>query len=122
MANKRNLKGKFVVVFDTIVDGHQTAMDGHEQPILHDSYDEAFREIFDDAHSMMFHKTEEELEEYHEGVTPELVAEMGRILKADDVEAMKKFLSEHPECNENNEWVEEADKFQLGHKTIFTGK
>jgi hypothetical protein len=114
-------KGKFVIAFDTICEGNQTSKDENEQPVLYDSYDEAFKELFDDAHSMLSNRTEEELEEYNEGVTPEMVEEMGRILESGDVRAMEKFLNDHPECNDNGDWVEPADEFIEGRKTIFTG-
>lgn len=124
MAKKSKYAGKFVIVYDTVVDGNQCTMteeNGKEVPALFDSYDEAFVEIFDGAHAMLSNRSEEELEEYNEGVTPEMVEEMGRLLQTNDVEGMKKFLNEHEECNDNGEWVEKADEFIMNRKAIFTG-
>jgi len=120
--NSEDLKGKFVVVYDTIVDGEQTAMTEENMPTLYNSADEAFKELFDDAHSMLSNRSEEELEEYNEGVTPEMVAEMGRLLEVGDISAMRKFLTENPQCNDNEEFVLPADQFILGRKAIFTGE
>lgn len=125
MAKKSKYTGKFVIVYDTVVDGNQCTMTENEKgksvPALFDSHDEAYAEIFDGAYSMLSSRSKEELEEYNEGVTPEMVAEMGKILDSGNVEAMKTFLAQHQECNDNNEWVEFADKFTMNRKAIYTG-
>lgn len=125
MAKKNKYKGKFVVVYDTMVDGNQCTMteeNGKEVPVLFDSHDEAYKEIFDDSYSMLSNRTPKELAEYNEGVTLGMIAEMGRILKSGNVDAMKKFLAQHQKCNDNGEWVESAEDFIMGRKTIFTGE
>jgi hypothetical protein len=125
MAKKNKLKGKFVVAYDTVVDGNQCMMteeNGKEVPFLFDSYEEAFKELFDGAYSMLSNRSAKELKEYNEGVTKALVKEMGKVLDSGDVKAMEKFLNDHPECNDGEEWVESAETFTMNRKTFFTGK
>ena len=126
MKTKNKLAGKFVVAWDTMVDGNECMMTedkkGKRIPLLFDSYDEAFTELFDGAHSMLSNRSAAELKEYNEGVTKKMVNEMGRLLKVKDVEGMKKFLDQHDECNDNGEWVEKAEEFTMNRKAIFTGK
>lgn len=122
MAKKNKLAGKFVIAFDTVMDGWQAVVDEKNNPTLFNSHAEAFKELFDGAHSMLSNRTPKELEEYNEGVTSEMVKEMGRILKSGDVEEMEKFLRMNPNCNDNGEWVEPAETFKLNRKAIFTSK
>ncbi len=119
--NLQDLKEKFVIAFDTIVDGEQAEMNDENMPVLYENADEAFKELFDDAHSMLSSRTPEELAEYNEDVTAEMVTEMGELLKAGDVAAMRKFLDENPQCNDNEAFVLPADEFVQGRKIIFTG-
>lgn len=125
MKRKNKLEGKFVIAYDTMCDGNQCAMTEDEKgkrvPMLYNSYDEAFKELFDDAYSMLSNRSAAELREYNEGVTKALVKEMGKVLKSDNVEAMKQFLQQHPECNDGEEWVEPASEFVMNRKAIFTG-
>lgn len=116
------LKGKFVVAFDTICQGEQTSLNEENMPVLHDSADGAFKELFDDAHSTLDNRTDEELAEYNEDVTREMIAEMGRLLKFGDVSLMRIFLDENPQCNDGDEFVLPAEEFIQGRKIIYTGK
>lgn len=116
-----NLKGKFVIAFDTICDGWQCWTEGEgedRKPVLYNSSDEAFKEKFDNAYSELSNKTAKELREDHEGVTKSLVKEMGKILDAGDINKMFQFLIDNQECD-NDEWIEPADTFMLGRKAIF---
>lgn len=122
MENQEEIKGKFIVAFDTIVDGEQSATDENDLPPLYDSADEAFEELFDDAHSMLSNYSDEEREEYAEGVTAEMVEQMGTILVSEDVAEMRKFMNEHPQCNINDEYVVRAEDFVKGRKIIYTGE
>lgn len=116
-----NTKGKFVVVWDSIVDGWECSKDENNKPIIYNSYDEAFKEIFNDNLFMLqSHRDDKALEEYNEGVTPELVEEMEKILISDDVEAMKKFMENHPECDDSGEWVEPVETFFQNRKAIWS--
>ena len=121
---KKKLEGKFIVGFDTICDGNQCTMTenkaGKRTPLLFDSYEAGFKEIFDDAHSSLSNHSAKELKEEF-GITKKLVNDMGKILKAGNVKEMEKFLDEHPDLNTNNEFVEKAEDFILGRKAIFTG-
>lgn len=124
---KIDLKGKFVIAYDTLCEGNQCTMnvdkDGNESPALFDSADEAFMEIFDSNHSMLVsHMEDDMLEEFNEDVTPEMIQEMGEILDSKDVARMRKFMDEHPECDDNGEFVQPADEFIMGRKAIFTGQ
>ena len=123
MANKKNkYAGKFIIVFDTICDGNQCVTDEHNNPTLFDTANEAHREIFDGALAMLENRTPLELEEYNEGVTPELIARMKEIDRSGDVELMKIFLMANPNCNDNEEYVVRAEDFVLGRKAIYTGE
>lgn len=122
---EEELNGKFVVAYDTICDGNQCMMEGEEgepdyKPLFFDSEEEAFAEIFDGNYSILkSHLDSEMLEELNEGVTPEMVAEMGEILKAGDVSKMRAFMNENPECDDSGEWVQPANEFILGRKAFF---
>lgn len=121
MAKKNKLTGKFVVVYDTIVDGQQCGMTEDEKgkriPMLYDNEDEAFREIFDDSLAMLSNYSSAELKEYC-GITKKTVVKM-KAVSLDDIGAMKKFLEKNPKCNYNDEWVEPAETFIQNRKTIF---
>lgn len=119
---KNKLEGKFVIAWDTIVDGNQCQKDENEQPVLHGSYEEAFKELFDGALSMLMNRSKEELKEYNEGITPAIVKEMKKIDDSGDVKAMEAFLNKYPNANDNGEWVEKAEDFIDGRKLIFGSK
>jgi hypothetical protein len=113
------LKSKFVIASDTLLDGNVCMLDGDGNPELFNSEEEAFKEIFDSNASMLeSHMEDEMLEEYNEGVTPELVAEMMKINISNDVAAMRKFMDEHPECDDSGEFVQPADEFIMNRKFI----
>jgi len=122
---EEELTGKFVIVFDTLVDGNQCMMEGEEgdddyAPLLFDSIDEAIKEIFDDNHSMLeSHKDDNMLEEYNEGVTVEMVEEMKTILDSGKVDEMRKFIEQYPQCNDSGSWVESATEFRFGRKAFY---
>lgn len=122
MEQQEEIQGKFIVAFDTIVDGEQSATDENDLPPLYESADEAFKELFDDAHSMLSNYSDEERDEYAEDVTGEMIEQMGAILASEDVAAMRKFMDEHPQCNVNNEYIVRAEDFVQGRKIIYTGK
>ena len=120
--SQEKYKNKFVIVYDTICDGEQCTKNEDNSIKLFDSYDKAFKEIFDDAHSMLSNRTDDELEEYNDGITADIVDNMGFVLESGDVKAMELFFSAHPNANDNNEWVMLADEFIDGRKTIFVGQ
>lgn len=128
MAQEIELKDKFVIAYDTICDGWNCMMtedddDDAEHPVLFDSEDEAFHEIFDGNHSMLeSHLRNGQLEELNEGVTSEMVEEMGKILASGDVTAMRKFMNEHPQCDDSQEWVEPAETFIMNRKAFLTSE
>lgn len=127
MAKEIELKGKFVVAYDTLCDGWNCMMrteeDGVERPFLFDSEDETFKEIFDgNLSTLQSHLKDEMLEEYNEGVTPEMVEEMEKVFQTGDVTLMRKFMDEHPECDDSGEWVEPAETFIMNRKTFLTGQ
>lgn len=115
-----NLKGKYVVAYNTICDGDQCMMDEDNKPLLFDSEDEAFKEVFDGAYSMLSSRDDDELKEMYDGaITKKKIARMGEILDSGDVKKMRKFLNDNPDYNENEEWPEPADEFIMGRKAIF---
>lgn len=115
------VKGKYVVVFDTICDGLQTATDEEGNIVLFDSEEEAFKELFDDAIASL-EGTDDSYFEENELDKEKVLKEMEEISKSGDVERMKKYLEENPDCNYHEESVESAETFVLGRKAIFTGQ
>ena len=119
---KTELKGKYVIGFDTICEGNQTSKDENDLPVLYDSYEEAFKELFSDAIEGIRGYGEDYFAEmdidldYHTSIN-----RMEEILKMDDVKLMEKTLDEEQALNYNDDFVEKADEFILGRKAIFTG-
>lgn len=124
---EEELKGKFVVAYDTLCDGNQCMMEGEKGdenygPTLFDSADEAFAEIFDGNCSILeSHMRDDMLDEYNKGVTPKMIGEMKMINLLGDVTRMRKFMDKYPECDDSGEWVEPALEFTMNRKTFFTG-
>lgn len=119
METKNKYTGKFVVVYDTVVDGEVCHTNEDETPKLFDSENEAFKEIFDDATSMLSNYTQSELKEYCEGVTQKMVKDMKVLNSGTDIDSMRKFIRKNPQCNYNDEFAIPADEFILGRKAIF---
>lgn len=119
MKDKKDYEGKFVVGFDTMVDGWQCAKDEDENPVptLHDSELDALRELFDDALAMIESKDYDELEECE--ISQEQLEEMRQVYNEGDAKKMAKFLEENPICNYNAEFVVSAEEFLVGRKSIF---
>jgi hypothetical protein len=113
--------GKFVIGFDTVCDGNQTATDEDGMPVLYDSKEEAQRELFSDALCSLEGAFDDYFEENDMNKTT-ILSEMNGILAEGDVEKMNEYLSKNPNCNYNNEFVEKAEDFVLGRKAIFTGQ
>ena len=113
--------GKFVIGFDTVCDGNQTATDEDGMPVLYDSKEEAQREMFADALCSLEGTFDDYFEENGMNKTT-ILSEMNGILAEGDVEKMNEYLSKNPNCNYNNEFVEKAEDFVLGRKAIFTGQ
>ena len=127
MAQEIELKGKFVVAYDTLCDGWNCMMesgeDEVERPCLFDSEDEAFKEIFDgNLSKLLSHLEDDMLEEYNEGVTKDIIEEMENVFETGDVAQMRKFMDMYPECDDSGEWVEPAETFIMNRKTFLTEK
>lgn len=102
---------KFVIAYDTLCEGHQTCTDDEGNPVLYDSYRDAFIEMFDDA-----------AEAIRMSDTPNanVLLAMDTLLVNEDYEGMKVFWEScSPRCNPNEEWVESTNTFLLGRKAIF---
>lgn len=121
-----NLKGKFVIAYDTLCEGVKCIInsihDRVETPMFYESFDEAFKEIFDDALSMLEGRSKKELKEMNPNITPAIVKEMKKVNDTGNVELMKAFFDKHPNANDNGEWVEEADEFIQNRKAIYTAE
>jgi len=119
----KDLKDKFIVAYDTIVDGHQCATDdnGKPSPELHDSEADAYFELFGDALSMIENLSTAERKEH--GISPAKFKAMKAVFNDGngDPMDMKDFLDQNPECNYLDEFVIAADEFVFGRKAIFTG-
>ncbi len=120
---KEELKGKFIIAFDTICEGWQCAKDedGNPDPTLFDSEDDAIHELFGDAIAMLEHKDEEDLADCE--ITVEQRTEMVKIYNDGngDTQHMADFLQANPTCNYNDEFIIPAEEFILGRKAIFIG-
>ena len=124
---EKKLKGKFVIAYDTLCTGWDCMMDGEEgdknyAPTLFKSEDEAFAEIFDGNLAMLESHADgdgEQLEEYNEGVTMEMIEEMNKINSSGDVKAMREFMDKNPQCDDQGEWVEPAETFIMNRKAVF---
>lgn len=120
---KKDLKGKFVVAFDTVCDGWQCATDedGKPDPTLFDSEADAMFELFADIIYMIENKDDEELVDC--GITLDQRAEMKKIFDEGngDPQHMADYLQANPECNYNDEFIIPAEEFKFGRKAIFTG-
>jgi len=118
---EQELKGKFVIGYDTICDGNQCNMvedeQGNSSPRLFDSEADAMLELFDDALAMLENKTDDELEECE--IPRQRISQMQLVSASCDVAKMKEFLEQHPECNYNDEFIEAADEFVMNRKTFF---
>lgn len=120
---KKDLKNKFIVAFDTIVDGWQCATDenGKPDPELFESEADAMFELFGDALSMLENQTDADRKE--NGISKKKYAEMKKVFDNGngDPQHMADFLQANPECNYNDEFIIPADEFKFGRKAIFTG-
>lgn len=114
---KEDLKGKFLIGFETICEGNQCGSDEDGNPPLYDSYDEAFKEKFIDAIEGI-KGNEEHLED--EDARDKMLKEMTAIFKEDDVEKMKAYMQEQPDSNYYDEFVQEADQFIKGRKALWS--
>ncbi len=127
---KEELKGKFLIASNTVADGDICMMEGEEgdkdySPILFDSEDEAFAEIFDSNLAMLqSHRDSKMLGECNPGVTKKMIAEMEKINDSTtrsfkkDVKAMREFMDKFPQCDDSGEWVVPADEFIMNRKAF----
>lgn len=120
---KTELKGKYLIAFDTICDGHQVGTDENNEPCpqLFDSYDEAFKEMFIDARCGI-QGNELAFEDDEEIDRDVVIGEMNGLIIEGDVEKMKDYLEKNQDANYYGEFVEKADEFILGRKAIYTGQ
>lgn len=120
-----DLTGKFVIGYDTMVQGNLACMeeddDGISRPSLFDSEEDAIKKSFDENLCMLqAHEEDDALEEVHDGeITYEMIREMERIYKSGDAAAMKKFMDENEQCNYNDEFILPAEEFLYGRKVFF---
>lgn len=115
------VKGKYVVGFDTICNGNQTSVDEEGNIILFDNKDEAFKDLFSDAIAGL-EGTDNDYFQDNNLDREKVLSEMQDILEKGDVNKMRNYLSQNPDCNYHGDFVESADTFILGRKTIFTEK
>ena len=116
-----DVAGKYVVGFDTICEGNQTSKDDDGLPTLFDTFEQAYKELFTDAICGLG-GTEDEYFVEAEIDKEETIAKMNEILASGDIKQMQKFLEDCPSANYFDEFVERAEEFVLGRRTIFTGK
>jgi len=118
---KKELKGKYLVAFDTICDGHQvgTDEDGQPCPELFDSHDEAFKSLFEEA-ICGIEGNEEHLED--EEARSQMIFDMKDLVARGNVGRMIEYFDKNPDANYYDEFVQKADEFILGRKAIYTGQ
>ena len=115
------VKGKFIVAFDTICDGEQTATDENNLPTLYDSEADAFFELFCDAMAGL-EGTDDDYFEENNLDKDKILAEMQELKDEGDFEKMNNWMEANPDANYYGEWVESAETFVLGRKAFFTGQ
>lgn len=120
---KQELKGKYMIAFDTVCDGWQCTNDheGKPNPEFFDSEGDAMHELFADAIAGI-EGNEEVFDENEELDRDEVLAEMEAILEQGDTNKMREYLDANPDANYYDDFIVPADEFVLGKKTIFTGK
>lgn len=132
---EQDLQGKYVVAFDTVCEGNQTWKDDDGLPVLYNSREEAYKEIFDTAFCLIqvevYNKkgkiSKKLLEDFNEDndvqLTEDMIDRMKGILVSGDVNAMENFAKTYPDyLQHNEEWVEEANQFLMERKAFFTGQ
>lgn len=112
------MEDKYIIVIDTICTGWTCNQNEDGTPVLFDTFEEAFLEIFSDSFSMISNSDDETLEEY--GITPEKIAEMSSVLDELDISKMERFFEQNPECNYLGEFVVPESEYIEGRKTIVT--
>ena len=136
---KEELKGKFVVYFDTICEGFQCGKDENDNPHphLYNSYDEAFKEKFIDASCGIEGNEEYFMEDEVEGYDlddpkdvkkmekdqakrDKIISDMKALIKNDDIKGMKAFFQKEPDANYYDEYIEKAEDFIVGRRAFFT--
>ena len=117
----QEIKGKFVIGFDTICDGNQTSVDDNGQPQLYDSEADALFELFGDAIAGL-EGTDDDYFEENKLDKDKVLSEMKALLEEGDSEKIRNYFDANPSCNYYDEFIEKAEDFVLGRKAIFTGK
>jgi len=118
----KDIKGKFMIAFDTICDGMQCTNDheGKPNPEFFDSEADAFFELFCDAIAGL-EGTEDDYFKENEMDKDKVLATMKELKEEGDFEKMKNWLDANPEANYYEDFVIAAEEFVLGRKAIFTG-
>jgi len=118
------IKGKYVIAYDTICDGMQCETEGKENkdlPVLYDSPADANWEIFCDAMSGLNGTDDDYFKET--GLDKKKVlSEMKKLKEDGDSNKMRDYLQTTEGANYYDEHCESAETFVLGRKTIWTGK
>ena len=113
------MKGKFIIAFDTICEGHQTGNDENNNPPLYDSEADALFEMFGDAIAGL-KGTDDDYFKENEMDKDKVLLTMNTLFEEGDSEKMRNFFDANPECNYYDEFIVKAEDFIKGYKTIFT--
>jgi hypothetical protein len=117
----KDIKGKFLIAFDTICDGNQTGGDENGLPELFDNEADALFELFCDAMAGLRGTTDDYFTD-NEMNKEKVLAKMDELKEEGDYDKMKDYLDMNPSCNYYEDFIVPADEFVLGRKTIFTGQ
>ena len=118
MKKKKNiLAGKFIIAFDTICDGYTATKDEKGKPVLFNSFEEAQKEIFEDALSILGNYDKAERKENN--ISEKQFKEMEKVSERGNVKEMEKFLDKNPDCNLYQEFITPAEEYIEGRKAIF---
>lgn len=118
-----DVKGKYVIGFDTLCTGNQTSVDGNGLPVLYDSEADAFFELFDDAIAGIEGLDyDDEFFEENNIKKRATLSQMKTLKKEGNFVKMRDWLDKNPSANYYDEFVESAEEFVLGRKAFYTGK
>lgn len=113
------LSSKYIIAFDTICTGWDSAKDENEKPVLYDSRSEAMIEIFTDS-LCSIEGNPDHLEDADKRQI--LIDSMNDVIGRNDAEEMEKFLNNNQGSNYNEDFIVRESEYTEGYKTVFNLK
>jgi hypothetical protein len=106
----------YILTFNTLCQGLQPVTE-NDKPVIYDSYDKLFMEMFEDTLEHLNIQCEEG--NLEEGVTIDLINEMTRVFMQGTLQDCKNFWMDNEEVNIDELQIIPADEFLVGQKSIF---